>query len=178
MRVPRITTRRLMVLIAALAPILLLVRTCVDLWRGLDAHYSRGDVLDLECELALVWDAADRELEAGRPEEAERQYKQAVEFDDAISDRARVIGWRHMVDLRGRILTGLAESLAAQGRSLEAEAAHRESVRWSNDHLGEGHETTVMSLERYAAFLDAEGHTPKAKAMRDRAKAARDAERP
>lgn len=116
----------------------------------------------------LSWmnDLADALLALGRLEEAELQYRQALEVRD------RALGAEHPDTLISNI--SLAAALIERGRLADAEPLLRRSVAVSERVLGPEHPHTLTSVNNLAVVLEERGRQREAETLYRRAAEARE----
>jgi CHAT domain-containing protein len=112
-----------------------------------------------QTQTAALFQAARAAEAAGRPEEAEAQYRQALVLDE------RTWGPDHYET--GRTLAALAGALSAQGRYSEAETVARRAIAIDETALGT-HSETAVALDTLAEALEGLGRPAEAAPLRER----------
>ena len=116
MRLPRMTVRRWMILIALTSPFCMVFYACREVSHALAATYGPDGVIELPGRLDAELNAAAQALAAGHMAEAEARYRAA----GAISGRLAWInadrGWNRLTRA-DEVRAGLRQALVAQGRS-------------------------------------------------------------
>jgi CHAT domain-containing protein len=108
---------------------------------------------------AALFETARAAEAAGKPEEAEAQYRQAQAIDEKT--------WGPDHYETGSTLSALAGALSAQGRYAEAEAVARRAVAIQEAALGT-HSDTAVALDALAGALEGLGRPAEATPLRER----------
>lgn len=161
-----------MVVIAIIAPALLILSWVDRVGRSLDNLYGEKGKIQSECRLSEAIATASDVLHQGRYAEAEELFRSALGLNRDIKALNAANGWSDY-DRSDEILLGLADALARRGKPAEAEPLYREGLSLCERRVGRDHLAVADHLERYSSFLRRAGRCAEAKVLEDRALAIR-----
>jgi tetratricopeptide (TPR) repeat protein len=168
MRLFRFRLRTLMIAVAVLAPLLAAVVFLLRLSWALDNFYGPDGVLALKQRISAEVTAGDERIKEGKFVEAEARLRTAIRMQadcDARSGSRDGDAW---------FAFGLADALAGQGRTAEADLVYRKCLAVV-EAASEPENTSIDHfLMRYATFLRGAGRASEAEQCETRAVAALD----
>jgi len=166
----RMTIQQWMIVIAVLAPLMVVFTCLVKVGRTLNAYYGKNGKQALESRRDNAMLAGFVALEQSRFPAAEARYRSALELNDALEALNATYGWQSS-DRSTEILIGLADALTGQGRLSDAESMFIRAIRICEEQLGPDHRLMAESLEHYAVLLRKTGRAAKAESYERRARA-------
>jgi len=174
MRPLRFRLRTLIIAVAVLAPLLAGGVWCLQLGNALDEMYGPDGLLESRQRFDVEVSDGSSALQDGRYPEAEKHFRLALDLFRSPSRR------KHMHDPVGEEATpslGLADALAGQGRSREAEPLYERSLSvhralWGSDRRGYPEEDKMV--DHYAATLRRMGRMTQADELTARTKEVRE----
>lgn len=128
MRIPQFRLRTLMIGIVILAPLIVVWSWLLEINSSLNDFYGPMGSLRLGSRVSTELSAGADHLQHARYVEAENSYRSALWLNELLEKISARHGWLNYHS-SADIMIGLADSLAGQNRSDEAEAVYREIQR-------------------------------------------------
>ncbi len=151
MCLPRMTTRRLMIAVAVLAPVLAAAAWLIEVCWELEGFYGPGGKLDLQNQIGNEVAAGAEAHKQGDYREAEARYRSALKLIEVLSAKNAAHGWSPDTLGAFEVRIGLVDALAGQGRHVEAESQYKEALVACEKGFGPDHIAMAEFLDHYVA---------------------------